>query len=225
MSNKYKPVRDSTTLLRFSIWWCGDEYCNCHEFRIEEFNNKRPSYMRPQDPDSSDLYCIGTLWTGSDPTDCNNIQELRQEVIDVCTFYGLEYDLSDTCVYTWEVKDKIIEEKAMPVTEAAKAVLRSIVIPTVNGDLVATNKLVPTEKWLLVKVPDDKRRITNEDHLEFYILRETTTGQQYKHFGHIQWCGQLGYTIHASLSGIPLDDLKGIISLVDEQVKGIYSHA
>lgn len=46
-------------LLRGVDWWCGDDWCNCSEARIE-------SYRRDRDPWIADL---ATVWTGDFHTD------------------------------------------------------------------------------------------------------------------------------------------------------------
>ena len=96
----------------------------------------------------------------------------------------------------------------MPVTESAKMVIRQLKMNEITK--VASMCL---KKWLLVRA---NTWINREDRICYTILQKGPDNR-YSDFGHIQWCGQLGYTLHAPrLNGIPIDDLKEIMAQIEE---------
>lgn len=96
----------------------------------------------------------------------------------------------------------------MPVTEAAKDVIRNLGMEEISR---AAKECL--EKWLLVKTDFC---INKEDKISFLILRQDPDGR-YSYFGYIGWCGQLGYTLHAArLNGIPINDLDDIMQKIED---------
>lgn len=97
----------------------------------------------------------------------------------------------------------------MPVTEAAKDVLRKAVA---NKNPNAIDKML-SKKWMVVKVGE---WLNKEDKVVGLIFRKTPN-DTYEYFGYVGWGGQLGYTLHAGrLNGIPMDDLKEIMEQSEE---------
>lgn len=94
----------------------------------------------------------------------------------------------------------------MPVTVSARSLMRQV--------MDESSKRTCHNNWLLTLVNKKDRTINKEDFLIFYILKKGPDSA-YRQYGHIQWCGQLGYTIHGKLDGIPLKELKEIIAEID----------
>lgn len=89
----YNSIPQNTKKIYLEIWSCGPECCGAAHFNI--WANVPGHVMRYE------------LWSSStifyEDHDKDEIQDLREEVIEAAAHYGIELiDIDDDCIWDWE---------------------------------------------------------------------------------------------------------------------------